>query len=102
MKIVSAASAFPDHVYTQREISTALGGKWQSRLMRPEFLERLHANCGVEHRHLSLPLEQYENLKTWGEANNIWIQTAKQLGSDAICRAITPHGIEPRDIGALF
>ncbi len=102
MKIVSAASAFPNHVYSQREICSALQGQWRDRLIRPELLERLHANCGVERRHLTLPLEQYLKLQTWGQANDIWIETAEQLGSTAICRAITPHGIEPREIDALF
>jgi alkylresorcinol/alkylpyrone synthase len=102
MKIVSAASAFPDHVYSQREISTALSAFWHDRLQRPGLLDRLHANCGVERRHLTMALEQYAGLQTWGQANNIWIETAEQLGSTAICRAITPHGIEPHDIDALF
>ena len=102
MKIVSAASAFPSHGYTQAEISAALRKDWKSRLMRPEFLDRLHANCGVEHRYLTMSLKQYETLQSWGQANDIWIETAKELGSTAICGAITPHGIEPRDIDALF
>src|ERR1044071_7249152 len=102
MKIVSAASAFPNHVYRQQEISALLNETWKGRLANPGALERLHANCGVERRHLSLPLEQYANLRTWGQANNVWIQTAEQLGSTAICRAITPHAIEPREIDALF
>ena len=102
MRIVSAASAFPNHVYSQREISASLAEVWKDRLSRPEFLQRLHANCGVERRHLVMPLEQYGLLQTWGQANSIWIETAEQLGSTAICRAITPHGIEPRDIDALF
>jgi len=102
MRIVSAASAFPNHAYSQREISNSLAEVWQDRLSRPEFLHRLHANCGVQRRHLVMPLEQYGLLQTWGQANSIWIETAEQLGSTAICRAITPHGIEPRDIDALF
>jgi alkylresorcinol/alkylpyrone synthase len=102
MKIVAAASAFPNHVYSQQEIASALGQIWRDQIDRPERLERLHAHCGVERRHLSLPIERYAKLHTWGEANSIWIEVAEQLGSTAICRAITPHGIEPRDIDALF
>ena len=102
MKIVSAASAFPNHVYSQQTISGALKKIWHDKLQRPELIDRLHAHCGVERRHLSLPIEQYERLQTWGQANAIWIETAEQLGSTAICRAITPHGIEPREIDALF
>jgi alkylresorcinol/alkylpyrone synthase len=102
MKIVSAASAFPNHVYSQREIASLLKQTWNGQLTNPDALDRLHANCGVERRHLSLPLEQYADLRSWGQANNVWIQTAEQLGSTAICRAITPHGIEQREIDALF
>jgi alkylresorcinol/alkylpyrone synthase len=101
MRIVSAASAFPTHVYPQRAISAALNRIWKDQV-RPEVLERLHAHCGVDQRCLSLSLEQYEQLRTWGQANTLWIETAEQLGSTAICRAITPHGIEPRDIDALL
>ena len=102
MKIVSVGSAFPKHVYSQHSISGALKRIWKERLPRPEILDRLHGNCGVERRHLSLSLEQYESLQGWGEANSIWIETAEQLGNTAICRAITPQGILPRDIDALF
>ena len=102
MKIVSVGSAFPNYVYSQQTISGALRRIWQGKLSRPEVLDRLHSHCGVDRRHLSMPIENYERLQTWGQANAIWIETAEQLGSTAICRAITPHGIEPRDIDALF
>ena len=102
MKILSVGSAFPNHVYRQEVISGALKKIWQERLPRPEVLDRLHSHCGVERRHLSLPIEQYERLETWGQTNSIWIETAEQLGATAICRAITPHQLTPRDIDALF
>jgi alkylresorcinol/alkylpyrone synthase len=102
MKIVGAGSAFPNHVYTQQAITAALKHYWQGRLERPESLDRLHANCGVERRHLSLPIEHYARLDTFGKTNTVWIETAEQLGSTAICRAVTPHNIEPQDIDALF
>ena len=102
MKIVGAASAFPNHVYSQQAISDALKRIWQDRLPRPEVIDRLHSHCGVDRRFFSLPLERYGQLQSWGDANSIWIETAEQLGSTAICRAITPYGIQPRDIDALF
>ena len=102
MKIVSAASAFPNHVYDQQAIAGALKNQWRDKLQNPEVIDRLHSHAQVERRHLSLPIEEYEGLQSWGEANSIWIETAEQLGHTAICRAITPHGIQPRDIDALF
>ncbi len=49
-----------------------------------------------------LPLEAYDRVTTWGQANDLWIDAAQTLGRDAICRAITPLGLMPRDIDALF
>ena len=102
MKIASAASAFPRHSYDQQNIVSALQSVWGEKLPRPELLERLHRNTGVNQRHLVLPLEGYLPLDTWGKANNVWIEAALDLGSTAICRAITPLGLAPADIDALF
>src|SRR5579864_2909646 len=102
MRIIGAGSAFPGNVYKQQEITSALKETWQSQLENPEVLDRLHSRCGVERRHLVLPLEAYDRVTTWGQANDLWIDAAQTLGRDAICRAITPLGILPRDIDALF
>ena len=102
MKIASAASAFPQHVFDQQAIVAALKDYWGERLERPELLERLHARSGVERRHLVLPTEAYAGVDTWGKANSLWIEKGEELGYQAICRAITPLGIAPADIGALY
>jgi alkylresorcinol/alkylpyrone synthase len=102
MRIIGAGSAFPGNIYEQQEITSALKEAWQSQMDNPEVLDRLHSRCGVERRHLVLPLEAYERVTTWGQANNLWIDAAQTLGRDAICRAITPLGLAPRDIDALF
>jgi alkylresorcinol/alkylpyrone synthase len=39
---------------------------------------------------------------SFGQANDLWISYSQVLGRDAICRAITPLGIAPRDIDALY
>ena len=102
MKISASASAFPRHAYDQQTICRALQSVWSEKLPRPELLDRLHRNTGVDQRHLVLPLEAYLPIETWGQANDIWIQAAEELGSTAICRAITPLGLTPKDIDALF
>jgi alkylresorcinol/alkylpyrone synthase len=102
MRIIGAGSAFPANTYEQQEITAALKEAWQSQLDNPQVLDRLHSRCGVERRHLVLPLEAYDRVTTWGQANDLWIDCAQTLGRDAICRAITPLGLVPRDIDALF
>jgi alkylresorcinol/alkylpyrone synthase len=102
MQIVSAGTAFPGNCYDQQVITAKLQERCNQHLPRPETLSRLHTRCGVATRNLVLPLDAYEDLKTWGQANDIWIEAAQTLGRDAICRAITPAGLMPHDIDALF
>lgn len=102
MRIISAGSALPEHAYGQEAVTGALKSIWQSELSNPETLDRLHARCGVEQRYFTLPLETYPTLKTWGQSNDVWIKTAQELGETAIRSAITPAGIDPKEIAAIF
>jgi alkylresorcinol/alkylpyrone synthase len=102
MKIASAASAFPKHYYTQKFLMEKLQEYWGDRLRNPALLERLHRNVTVEGRHLSLPTEKYYDIKTWGQANDVWIEVARELGEQALCRALHHAGIDQKQLGALF
>jgi alkylresorcinol/alkylpyrone synthase len=102
MRIVSAASAFPKHYYSQEMLFAALQQYWGDQLVNPEVLRRLHKNVGVEGRFLSLPIDAYPKLRGWGEANDHWIRTAQELGQCAISRVMTAAGLDVRDIGALL
>src|SRR5277367_2356888 len=102
MTIAAAASAFPPHEYDQRVILAALQRQWGPKVDNPIFLERLQARVGVDKRHLALPLEEYYGLKSWGRANNHWIEVAQEIGEQALCRALTRAGLAPADLNALF
>ena len=102
MRIASAASAFPTHSYAQALITATLEKFWGVRLQQPRVLQRLHARTGVERRHLALPLASYRDIESWGKANSLWIEEAERLGAAAVCRAITPLGIRPADVRALY
>jgi alkylresorcinol/alkylpyrone synthase len=102
MKIASAASAFPKHYYSQKFLLEKLQEYWGDSLKNPAMLARLHRNVAVEGRHLAMPPEKYNELTTWGQANDVWIQVAQELGEQALCRALHHAGLEPRELGALF
>jgi alkylresorcinol/alkylpyrone synthase len=102
MRIVSAASAFPRHYYSQETLSAALKEYWGDELDRPGLLDRMHAHMGVDGRHLVLPLRDYLEVSRWGQANDLWIENAEELGQAAICRALGSAGIPAGDIDALF
>lgn len=79
MKISSAATALPEHYYSQHTLLDKFRKHWGPRLERFSVLEKLHAAAQVDGRYLALPIDSYP-LKSWGEANNAWIETTLKLG----------------------
>ena len=100
MRILAAESALPAHYYPQDVLIAAFRKHWGKRLERFDILERLHAATQVDGRYLALPLTSYP-LKSWGEANNCWIDTSLALGQEAICHLLNQTGIDVKDIGAF-
>jgi alkylresorcinol/alkylpyrone synthase len=101
MRISSAVSALPPHYYPQSVLIEAFRQHWGKRLDRFSVLEKLHAAAQVDGRYLALPLEKYPP-KSWGEANNDWIDATLELGQRAVCGAMTAANVGPDDIGAFF
>jgi alkylresorcinol/alkylpyrone synthase len=102
MKIASAASAFPKHYYSQKFLLEQLQQYWGDRLPNAHVLARLHRNVAVEGRYLALPTEKYYGIETWGQANDLWIEVAKDLGEQGLCRALHHAGVDRQQLGALF
>jgi len=102
MRIASAASAFPKHYYTQKVLLERLQDYWGAQLKNPLLLARLHRNVTVDGRYLAIPAEDYVNIKTWGEANDIWIRVAQELGEQALTLALRDAGLKTEDLGALL
>lgn len=102
MKIISAASAFPQHYYPQEVLLAALRAYWADELSRPETLDRLHLRACVDGRYLAFPMEDYYRMQTFGDFNRAWMQAAEELGSQALCVALTQAGLAAQDINAIF
>jgi len=66
------------------------------------MLSRFHRTAGVDGRYLAIPLAEFGELHDWGEANDVWISTAEELGEQAVCRALEEVGIDPAQVGALI
>ena len=101
MQILSVASAFPAHQYSQKQLVEAFLRHWGDRIPDGRKIELLHSNVGVEGRFLSLPVDDYPGL-TFGKANNVWIETAERLGQTAVGQALALAGLRTTDPGAFF
>ncbi|MGH9715772.1 MAG: type III polyketide synthase [Candidatus Acidiferrales bacterium] len=102
MRIAGVGSAFPKHYYDQELLVAALKNYWRRRLPNPDILDRLEDSMKVDGRYTARPMEFYENLSTWGQANDVWIEVGLELGEQALCRALAGAGVEPDQLNAIF
>jgi len=102
MNIAGVGSAFPKHYYRQAFLSAGLKKFWGGRLHNPDVVDRMHNHAAVDGRFLALPADDYYEMNTWGQANDAWIECAKDLGRQALCNALVGAGLGPQDIDALF
>ncbi|HYA18837.1 MAG TPA: 3-oxoacyl-[acyl-carrier-protein] synthase III C-terminal domain-containing protein [Bryobacteraceae bacterium] len=102
MNIVSASSAFPKHYYPQQALAERFRAHWGAKLENPQILDWLHQKVAVDGRYLAYPAESYENLRDFGEANDLWIDAAMDLGERAIHCALKRAGVSVQDVGALY
>ncbi len=100
--IAGVGTALPQHYYDQETLIAAFRRLWGRRHHNLDRLEALHRNVLVGGRHLALPLEQYEGLETWGQANDAWIRVAQDVGEVAVRKALEAAGLAAADIGALI
>ncbi|ADB31618.1 chalcone and stilbene synthase domain protein [Kribbella flavida DSM 17836] len=101
-RIAAVQPALPPYRYAQAELTDAF-----AELCLPDgkghaLLRRLHANAGVSHRNLAIPLEQYAELKDFGAANDAWIAMAVDLGAEAIAGALATAGLGIEDVDLLL
>jgi alkylresorcinol/alkylpyrone synthase len=102
LKIAAVGSALPPHYYDQETLLAALRSRWSDRHFNLDRLERLHKNVLVGGRHLALPMEEYDELTTWGRANDAWIRVAQEVGEKAVRNALDRAGLTTSDVDALI
>jgi alkylresorcinol/alkylpyrone synthase len=103
MRIAGVGSAFPKYYHKQEVLVGALKAYWHDKLPQPAILDRLDESMKVDSRFTARPLDFYHNeMRTWGEANDVWIEVGLELGEKALCHALVSAGVEPRDLSAIF
>jgi alkylresorcinol/alkylpyrone synthase len=101
-QILSVQSAFPVHRHPQAELTDAYAALIGLRPGQRGLLDRLHRNCGVETRHIALPLAEYGKLGGVAATNDRYVEAATALGERALRGALDAAGIAAADVDLLM
>ncbi|MET7648293.1 3-oxoacyl-[acyl-carrier-protein] synthase III C-terminal domain-containing protein [Streptomyces sp. NPDC005426] len=101
-RIAAVHGTLAPYRHAQREVTDMVARSCLPPGGDRRVLDRLHENSGVRTRTMVLPLERYAELDGFGDANDVYIQAAVDLGTEALRGALRTAGLRPTDVDLLM
>jgi alkylresorcinol/alkylpyrone synthase len=102
MRILSVRGVLPPYRHTQSEITDAFAAAIARSGLDERVLRTLHGNCGVDQRHLVMPIGEYGRLETFDQANDLFLEHAVALGARAVEDALKAADLTPSDVDLVI
>ena len=99
--IAGVQGALPPYRYSQDEIADLFLSR-EAFVEYDEIARKVFRAAKVGHRHLVAPLERYVTLSDFGEANDLFIENAVELGCAAVTAALDEAGLAPGDVDLIM
>jgi alkylresorcinol/alkylpyrone synthase len=100
--LLSVGRALPKNYVDQETLIGLLQRLWAKQHFNPSRVEDLHRAVKVDGRYLALPVEKYEQLASFQEANEHWTRVALELSEEACRDALARAGLTPTDVDHIF
>lgn len=101
-RIAAVCGVLPAHRYPQEQITDALAEVCLPPGADRGVLDRLHASAAVRGRHLVLDLARYGTLTGFGEANDLYVESALELGERALLGALDAAGLPAAEVDLVI
>jgi len=101
-RLLAVATAVPRHVVRQADARRFAETLFADMLQVDRRLIEVFENSEIESRHTSAPLEWFGERHTFAERNALYVETAVELGREAVTRALERAHLSARDIGHII
>lgn len=101
-RILAVAPVTAPHRYQQSDLTAMFADLVGLAPERRDVLDRLHGSCGVRHRSLALPIEDYKGLDGFTGANDAFIEIGLELASEALGAALAQAGLVAADVDVIL
>ncbi len=101
MRLVSLATAVPEHVIDQQVAADQSRAFFGGRLADYERLANVFAATGVERRYSVQPVDWFGNGHSWPDRTAAYVDGASSLFAQVASRAIAAAGLDPAAIDAV-